>query len=46
MTAAPSLRKIAAVLFDGFAVFDVDGSVGECVARGTQTPVAAGNFNT
>jgi hypothetical protein len=33
MTAAPSLHKIAAVLFDGFTVLDVYGSVGESVAH-------------
>ena len=42
MTAAPALRKIAVVLFDGFTVLDVYGPVGESVAHCTQTLVAAG----
>jgi hypothetical protein len=46
MTAAPTLRKVAVALFDGFTALDVYDSVGESVARSTQTLVAAGNINT
>jgi hypothetical protein len=35
MTAAPTFRKVAVVLFDGYTVPDVYGPVGESVAHST-----------